>query len=349
LRDIEVVAPNLSRRFSGVTATVVALVPLQARTIRIAAIGPGLPPQVPRIGCGGLLRHGWRPPPGRTFRVWHARRNVEMIVGIVLARILRQPWKLVFTSAAQRHHTAFTRWLIRRMDAVIATSGLSASYLKVPSTVIMHGVDTERFRPAQDREAEWAQSGLGGRFGIGIFGRVRHQKGTDLFVDAMCRLLPTRPDYTAVIIGLAKPEDRGFVDQLKSRIAAHRLDNRIVFLGERPVSELPAWLRRVSVAVSPPRWEGFGLVPLEAMASGTPVIATRAGSAGELVIDGLTGRLVPAEDADALASAVSWLLDMEPGQRAHLESAARDHAHKNHSIEGEVGAIQSVYETLLRS
>jgi mannosyltransferase len=349
LRDIDVVAPNFNTRFSGVTATILALVPIQAALVRIAAIGPGLPPDIPQVAWTDLLRHGWRPPEGRRFRVWHARRNVEMIAGLILARVLRQPWRLVFTSAAQRQHKAFTRFLIRRMDAVIATSRQAQGYLQVHSTVVMHGVDTQRYRPSADRAAEWSATGLRGRFGIGIFGRVRHQKGTDLFVEAMCRLLPQRADWTAVIIGLAKPEDRSFVDLLGARIAAAGLDGRIVFLGERPVGELPAWLRRISVAIAPARWEGFGLVPLEAMASGTPVVAAKVGAAADLVLDGLTGLLVPADNVEALARAAGSLMDMDAGQRIEMERAAREHVERNHSIENEARAIQSVYERLLQA
>ena len=144
--DVEVVAPNFKRRLSGVTSTIVQLVPLQARTLGIATLGPGLPAGLPAIGWRqlvGLLRR----PRGRPFRIWHARRNVEMIAGVLLRDVLRAPLKLVFTSAAQRNHKPLTKWLIRRMDAVIATNPRSAGFLEVPHTVIMHGVDLEQFHP----------------------------------------------------------------------------------------------------------------------------------------------------------------------------------------------------------
>src|SRR6202035_144213 len=97
-------------------------------------------------------------------------------------RALGWPLKLVFTSAAQRHHTWITRWLIARTDAIIATSDLSASYLKRTATVIPHGVDTEIYAPPSHRAAAFAESGLPGRYAIGCFGRVRAQKGSDVFV-----------------------------------------------------------------------------------------------------------------------------------------------------------------------
>src|SRR6185437_9200540 len=108
----------------------------------------------------------------RLSLIWHARRNNEMIAGLLL-RALGWPLKLVFTSAAQRNHTALTRWLIRQMDAIIATSSISASYLKRESTVVMHGVDTDIYAPPADRAAAFAESGLPGRHAIGCFGRIR--------------------------------------------------------------------------------------------------------------------------------------------------------------------------------
>ncbi len=140
-----------------------------------------------------------------------------MIAGLAL-RALGWPLKLLFTSAAQRHHTWLTRWLIRNMDAIIATSPLSASYLTREATVVMHGVDTDRYAPPADRAAAFAESGLPGRYAIGCFGRVRAQKGSDVFVEAMCRLLPRYPDFTAIIVGAVVPEQLAFAGELKRKI-----------------------------------------------------------------------------------------------------------------------------------
>jgi mannosyltransferase len=174
--------------------------------------------------------------------IWHARRNNEMIVGVLL-RALGWPLKLVFTSAAQRHHTWITRWLIRRMDAIIATNDISASFLKRKATVIPHGVDTDAYAPPRDRAAVFAEAGLPGRYAIGCFGRVRAQKGSDVFVDAMCRLLPRFPDFTAVLVGAITPEQTAFANDLRKRIEAAGLQSRVIITGElamRTCSVVPA-------------------------------------------------------------------------------------------------------------
>src|SRR5580692_302186 len=185
---LQLIVPNLHRRYSGVTATNRMVAPKLAKMFRAGWLGPDAPDGIARIGVAELAKL-WR---RRNALIWHARRNNEMIVGVLL-RALGWPFKLVFTSAAQRHHTWITRWLIRRMDAIIATSDLSASYLKRTATVISHGADTEIYAPPSDRAAAFAESGLPGRYAIGCFGRVRAQKGSDVFVAAMCRLLPRYP------------------------------------------------------------------------------------------------------------------------------------------------------------
>src|SRR5260221_1938765 len=146
--NLQLIVPNLHRRYSGVTATNRMVAPKLAKSFHAAWLGPDAPDGISRMGMAGLPKL-WR---RRTPLIWHARRNNEMIVGVLL-QALGWPLRLVFTSAAQRHHTWITRWLIGRMDAIIATNDISASYLKREATVIPHGVDTDRYAPPADRAA----------------------------------------------------------------------------------------------------------------------------------------------------------------------------------------------------
>ena len=188
---IDVIAPNFKRRLSGVTATIVRLLPLQARDIAIAAAAPELSAEVPQIRLSALLTMARRGPSGA--RVWHARRNTEMLGGLLLKHLLRKDLRLLFTSASQREHTAYSRWLIARMDRIVATSAKGARYLQHPADVILHGIDCDRFCPPRNRRAMQEKLGLGPGPVIGCFGRIRAQKGTDVFVDAMIEALRDRP------------------------------------------------------------------------------------------------------------------------------------------------------------
>ena len=342
MADIEVVAPNLKRRLSGVTATVVRLIPVQARMIGIVATGPGLPPALPHIPlarAASLPRDRWR--------VWHARRNTEMALGLILRHLLRRRYRLLFTSAAQRRHTGFTRWLIRQQDALIATSPQAASYLERPATVILHGVDLSVFHPAPDRAALRATLGFAPEdIVIGCFGRVRAQKGVDLLVEAALRLFPDRPRARLILSGRITSDNQAFADDLKARIAQAGLSDRIRFLGELPWEDVVRNYQALDLFAAPARWEGFGLTPLEAAACGVPTVAARVGAYETLIRDGETGSLVPRDDADALTAALARWLDDDAG-RAAAGAAARAHVAQNHAIEGEARAIVAVYRKLL--
>lgn len=338
--DPQLIVTNLHWRYSGVTATNRMVAPKLAALFDAAWLGPDAPDGMARIGLAAMLKLRWR----RTAAIWHARRNNEMIVGVVL-KTLGWPLKLVFTSAAQRHHTWITRWLIRRMDAVIATSAASSAYLERPAVVVTHGVDTDRYAPPPDRAAAFAASGLPGRYAIGCFGRVRAQKGTDVFVEAMCRLLPRHPDFTAVIVGAITPDQTGFAGGLRARIDAANLQSRIVMLGELPIAEVERWYQRLTIYAFTSRNEGFGLTLLEAMAAGAALAASRAGAAEIVVEDGITGVLVPPGDADALASALEPLM-RDPIAAAAMGAQGRKRVLDRFSLDAEAAGIAAVYRGL---
>ena len=344
LDALDVIVPNLHLRYSGVTATNREIAPRMARRLATAWLGRHRPSGIARLGFADLLALRARPPRARPFRIWHARRNAEMTAGLLLRAL---GWKLglLFTSSAQRRHSWTTRFLINRMDAVIATSQAAASYLDRPATVIHHGVDPDLYRPAADRTAAWAATGLPGQYGIGCFGRVRAQKGTDVFIDAMCRLLPRYPDFTAVVVGKTTPEERAFTEMLQARVAAAGLSERIRFLGELPVEEVPAWYQRISIFAFTSRNEGFGLTLLEAMAAATALVAARAGAAETVVVERETGFLVPPGNVDALVAALEPLM-RDPAAATELGRRARERAIAAHSIEAEADAIAAVYRTM---
>jgi mannosyltransferase len=339
--DLELIVPNLHRRYSGVTATNRMVAPKLAKLFRAAWFGSDAPEGIVRIRVGDLLTL-WR---RATPLIWHARRNDEMIVGVLL-RFFGWPLKLVFTSAAQRHHTWITRWLINRMDAIIATSAISASYLKREATVVLHGVDTDTYAPPADRAAAFAESGIPGRYAIGCFGRVRAQKGSDVFVDAMCRLLPRYPDFTAVMVGAITVDQTGFANDLKKRIEAAGLTSRVVITGELSIPEVQRWYKRLTIYAFTSRNEGFGLTLIEAMAAGAALVASRAGAAELVVEDGVTGILTPPGDVDALVAALEPLM-RDPSVASAMGARARARVVDKFSLDAEAAGIAAVYRRLV--
>lgn len=343
--DPEVIVFNLKKRYTGVSATVNALVPLQSRQWKLAYCGTPLPHGMPGMALKQAIRLSRNPPAGRPFRIWHVRRDHEMVAGLWARDVLRLPIKLVFTSAAQHRHGWFPRWLISRMDAVISTTPKAASFVPNTTAVVPHGIDMQRFPPPADKSQAWASSGLPGRYGVGVFGRVRHDKGTDVFVDAMLEALPHLPDVTAVIAGLAQPQHQTFVQALKDKIAAAGLTERVVFLGEIAAAEVHQWYQRCLVCVACPRYEPFGLTPFEAASTGCALICSRTGAFEELVQPGVNGQLVDTGDAQGLAQALRQVLS-DPQAALAMGEMARQRVAQHFTVAHEAAGIGRVYQSL---
>lgn len=342
--SVEVIYPSFKRRLSGVTTSMLRLVPvLQRSGVGIVTLGPGVGHGVPRLRWLQLLAL-WRRPAGRRYRIWHARRNVEMAVGIVLRSLLRMPIKLVFTSASQREHKPLTRWFIRRMDAIVATSAKSEGYLNVPATVVPHGIDADRLRPADDKPAQKAALGFDSRKRhIGCFGRVRHQKGTDIFIDAILPVLRDHPDWDVVVSGRVTRENAEFARDLERRVDAVGLADRVHFVGEH--DNIDGLFRAIDLFVAPARWEGFGLTPLEAMACAVPVVTSEAGAFPEIVEDGVTGTIVRESTGSAFEKPIRRFVE-DDALRRRTGKAARLHVERHHSLDNEAARLRAIYDRL---
>jgi mannosyltransferase len=257
-------------------------------------------------------------------RIWHARRNIEMVAGLFLKHVLRYPLILLWTSAAQRHHSWFTRFLYRRMDGLIATTRKAASFLKCPATVVHHGVNVRTYHPPEDRDSERRDKVLPGRRNAGVFGRVRPQKGTGDLVAALMEVLPRHPDWGVVIIGQTTEEHRGYERELKNKLRDAGLEKRVRFIGFIPdFREIPSWYRALALVVCASRTEGFGVTCLEAMASGCPVVATDAGAWPDLITEGEDGWLAKAGQAADLARALDLAFATDEKDLAVMGHRAR--------------------------
>jgi mannosyltransferase len=341
----EVFVTNFHRRFTGVSATANAVVSGQKSRLKVCLVGDPLPDAPEPLRYHKALRSSCQRPSNRPFSIWHVRRNMEMSAAIFARDVLRLPIRIVFTSAAIRRHSAFPRALISRMDAVVATTEAAGKLVPNLASVVPHGVDTQKFTPAEDRIAAWQATGLPGKYGIGIVGRVRAEKGTDLFVESMCELLPNNPDFTAVVIGRAKPEDSAFEKALKTKIDACGLTDRIVFVGEVPSHELPTWMRSLSLLVAPARYEGYGMTALEALASGVPVVAANTGVYASVIEEGETGHVVPVGDREGLRQAIQAMIQ-NPSQLHAAGQLGREFAVNSLSLNQEIEGYQQVYDRL---
>lgn len=342
---IDLVVTNLHRNYTGVSATAAGVVKGQAGRYRMLLAGRALPGCMPPVPLRRALRRSRSPAPGHKYVLWHVRRNNEIRAALLARDILRLPVRIVFTSAAQRRHSAVPRWLISQADAVIATTEEAAAFVPNVHAVVHHGVDAERFRPAEDRAAAWKLGHYPGKFGIATIGRVRPEKGTDLFVEAMIRLLPHYPDATALIVGRVTATQRSFQGELKRQIDAVGLTKRIIFTGEIAAGQLPQLVRSLSLLVTVARYEGYGMTPLEAMASGVPVIASDTGFFPAFIGANEAGFLLDQLETGRIISSVRSLID-NPSEMHRKSTRARQRAINLFGLDSEIEGIHRVYEEL---
>ena len=341
----ELFVTNFNRNFTGVSATAATVLRHQTGAYDLRLVGhplPGAPDPITLREARALCRQA---PNGRPFAIWHVRRNTEMRAALWMRDVLRLPIWIVFTSAAQRRHSLLPRWLISRMNAVVATTEAAASYVPHVRAVVPHGVDTDRFSPADDRAAAWRALGFGGTMGLATIGRVRPEKGTDVFVDAMLDALPDLPGAVALVIGRAAKEHHKFDLIQKEKVQRAGLIDRVRFVGEYPPDALPELMRGLSLVLQLPRYEGYGMVPLEGMASGVPFVGSEAGYYEAFSAQGKAGCVVR-KDAAVLAADAARDILLDPARHAGMSKAAREIAVSGFSAQREADGIAAVYDAL---
>ena len=175
--------------------------------------------------------------------------------------------------------------------------------------VIPCGVDTELFAPG-DQGAARAALGLDDRPRLLYVGRLAPIKGLETLLDGMARLHAAGSRAQLCIVGgdADEPLD-GHEGELRARLKRLDLRDAVTFVGAQPQERLRAWYVAADVTVLPSYYESFGMVALEAMACGSPVVASRVGGLPTTVRDGVTGLLVPEHDPAVLADTLERVLD----------------------------------------
>jgi glycosyltransferase involved in cell wall biosynthesis len=238
----------------------------------------------------------------------------------------------------------------RSCDQVIATCRDEVSELTragVPASqlsVVPCGVDTGAFTPHGPAASRGQGAGRGGRPRLLALGRLVERKGVATVIAALARL----PDAELVVAGgpdfrhLGRSAD---YQRLRDTARAHGVADRVIFAGGVARPEVPALIRSADIVVCVPWYEPFGIVPLEAMACGVPVVASAVGGLADSVVDQQTGWLVPPRDPAALASALAQLL-ADPARRTAFGAAGVERARRRYSWRQVAAQTEAVYRRL---
>ena len=218
--------------------------------------------------------------------------------------------------------------------------------------IIPPGVDVCHFYPIPADEAK-SYIGLNPDARMILFvGRIEPLKGVDTLLQAMACLQlkdSSQPVHLAIIGGdpSASPEQMtAEMARLKKMCDDLWLDQSVVFLGKRDQDKLPYYYSAAEVLVMPSHYESFGMVALEAMACGTPVIASEVGGLAYLVRDGETGFTLPAEEPELLCDKLSWLLN-NSALHEKMSGNAAEYA-QDYAWDKIANQIVEVYDELIK-
>ena len=271
----------------------------------------------------------------------HAARDYHLAA---LAVRLASRSRLVLT-----RHTLFplkriNKPVLSSVSRVIAVSQAVAESLRQNGviesskiTVIHNGIDLDRFAKSVSSVSDSPDV-------VGTVGHLAPIKGHDVFVRAAALVSAQRKNVQFTVIGEDKSPQMDHRRELEKLIAELGLDGIVEMPGWR--DDVNAALSSLTLFVSAARSEPFGLAIVEAMAASLPIIATASEGALEIIEDRVSGKLVPPDNAEALAHAIKELLD-DPTERSRLAHNAQRIARERYSLERMVRDTERVYREAL--
>lgn len=266
--------------------------------------------------------------------VWMCQEPSAFVHSPLVIESLKEPMKTL-VKAFNPFLKVFDRFLVKDVDFIIANSSYGASlvkkiYKRKTDLIAYPSVDLKRFKPQGKKENY-----------IFTVSRLDKQKNIDVLIRSF-KLLPSslRSKYRLVIGG--QGTERKNLENLAKELG---IEEKVKFLGWIKEEKLPRWYAQAKLVVFCAQDEPFGIIPVEAMASGTAVIATKSGGVGESVLEGKTGFLVRSPNPRILAEKVKVVLTDEKRLKK-MNKIARRHVEKNFSWERTVEIIEHFFENL---
>ncbi len=255
--------------------------------------------------------------------IWHIRDRIEPDY---------LPAKVVWLM--RRLARVLPRYVIANSTATLATVHLDG---KVPGSAVASGVDMNRFeapvRPVMPANPT-----------VGIVGRLCGWKGQHIFLEAAAMVRREWLDVRFQVIGAALFQEKYIEEELKTLAARLGLTDVVEFTGFR--SDVNELIQQLTILVhASTTGEPFGQVIVQGMAASKPVVATNGGGVPEIVVDGVTGYLVPMSDAPAMAAAIGRLL-AHPAEAAEMGRKGRERIVGKFTIESSAHAIEAIYDSV---
>ena len=281
----------------------------------------------------------------RAVSLIHTHSSVDSWLGALAARSLRRP---VVRSRHVSIRIRSRRALVYRLADRVVTSGEAVRAIVVGAGVpagrvvsIPPGVDTRRFHPGVSGKTVRDELGLAADQPlVGLVANIRGSKGHNVFLEAARDVLRAAPRARFLIVG-----DGVGYDDVRRRVSDLGLTRHVTMTGFR--RDIPEVMAALDVLVLPSiRSEAASQVIPQALAVGTPVVATTVGGSPELVRDGETGRLVPPDDARALARAVLEIL-RDPERARAMGRAGQAVVGAGLTLEASMARTTAVYRELL--
>lgn len=209
---------------------------------------------------------------------------------------------------------------------------------------ILNGIDYAAIKTLEiDRQAIRESLGIKGRqLVVGTVAHIQPQKGYPYLIEAARLVLEHYPDTTFIIVGGEK--HRGDRQKLEEIVKEKGINDHIIFAGAR--SDALRVMASFDIFVLPSVWEGFGIVFLEAMALGKPVIGTRVGGIPEIIEDGVNGYLVEPQNPRQIADKIMLLLG-DSSLRSRMGEKGRQRVEDKFCIEDMVSSVEGIYRSTL--
>jgi glycosyltransferase involved in cell wall biosynthesis len=350
--ETQVVRLATRLKLRGWEVSVVSLMPpkayvedLEAAGIPVFSLGirRKLPDPRPVLRLARIIRK-WQPD------VVHS----HMVHANLLARIVRPlaPFPILVCTAHSIDEGGRLREVLYRLTDLfcdlttqVSQAGLER-YVHVGAVprhkirYIPNGVDTERFKPnLEDRLKVRKELGVDGFVWLAV-GRFDPQKDYPNMLQAFARVVHKHSNAILLIVG-----DGPLRETMENMARELGAEKYVKFLGIR--RDIPQLMNAADAYVMSSSWEGMPNVLLEASATGLPIVATDVGGNREVVLDGITGFLVPPRNPEALAEAVLRMMDLPEEKRREMGKAARKHVEDNFSLDRIVDMWEALYKELL--